>query len=825
MVMSNENLSIADVSDRVRRFWNLLRASGAGPDAVFGAVLAMFFLKGKKGDTLDYLLEEGVLEAEIFNLEESSQYEKALYEKSFRNLLAYRGGISGDSLWSPTRELHALVADLDLIKFWQIAGRILDEIPSWSRLGDDIYLLPREVAQFMVESVFRTQKGSRDLFVPFVPHPSIIEMAPDMTFCQVPSRAAHTCIGLYHTVFGRRARIRVENSENVWNSFGQQFDRVVAAPPFRGRLSRLRPGFPDVESYCVEQVANMLGPNGTAAICVTPAFLFRPSTSVRELRARLLEEGMVESVVQLPGKLYKLNSLAPVILLLRGERKAGSSVRVIDATDCVRETSGTTLLDLNELNRRLNEDVGQKVRNVTLKELRDTDFDLSPARHLKSEVVEIPPGHELYRVGDLLSPVQGHRANSGDRGVYLSRRTFPDSTPRFASSFESNPEVYVEEIEGPRTLRRISSDCLLVDPLAFHGEHRTLWFVHSGKDLLVSPDILVFEVRPDRVDRVEGRWIPLALRSEAVSRQIKFFLAGGVIPRLRTELFKNLEVAVPLTKPQQLALVSSAEELQRKASAKEIGLESLLDEQREALLRDVRLKKHTLAQIANDIKSSVEYFTKLLERKSAIETDEIIGSHHPVSAVDYMRRIAKRCVDLGTTLESLTQDSKFRTPESLDLEAAFEKLQDRCRGREFEAKVMIDKDSFIDPVSGESIRPIIQIAADDFDDLCENIIENALRHGFQNSDRKRLIQIEAVCHGEEQKIEVNIKNTGRPLPEGLSTERFGTRGEKAGLYANTGTGGYHIKALMDHVQGSVEIRNLIDGFFTVEVKLSFPFQT
>jgi sensor histidine kinase regulating citrate/malate metabolism len=78
-----------------------------------------------------------------------------------------------------------------------------------------------------------------------------------------------------------------------------------------------------------------------------------------------------------------------------------------------------------------------------------------------------------------------------------------------------------------------------------------------------------------------------------------------------------------------------------------------------------------------------------------------------------------------------------------------------------------------------------------------------------------------VLH-EKQVLEITFMNNGRPLPDGMDTRHYVLRGEKAGVSGNTGIGGYHIKEIMDHVEGSLEVLNIPEDEFPVQIKLQFP---
>ena len=94
----------------------------------------------------------------------------------------------------------------------------------------------------------------------------------------------------------------------------------------------------------------------------------------------------------------------------------------------------------------------------------------------------------------------------------------------------------------------------------------------------------------------------------------------------------------------------------------------------------------------------------------------------------------------------------------------------------------------------------------DFDRLVQNIIENAKRHGFTDPTRGDYnIYIYLTIDRERGMYQIDFSNNGNPLPEGMTKDRFGIRGEKAGLTGGTGQGGHIIKSIVEHYGGDYDV--------------------
>jgi type I restriction-modification system DNA methylase subunit len=822
--MSNEILNDSQLEVRSRSFWNYIRhnSHGISPHHVHEIVGAMAFAFERSDFIMSLEERTPLLRAEIRSFCDSHR-QGGILEYAFHSLWKRMGDRAFSSLLI---ELAQLSSGISSNQFRYLATQILNQAPDRNRADACNFVVSKEIAQLMLRLTDDKSLPNSNILVPYVPHPSIPSMvvkAASMR-CYVPSLEAAAVMAVHELIQGGSAEVHVVDveSRSSWFNHHRNCSRIIAAPPFLKRLTNHWSGCPDSETFCVDQIAqNLMGPHALAAICIPPGFLFRSSPPYIRLKRSLIESGLIEAVIQLPERLFGYTSIASAIIVLRSGKIGAGKIRVIDATDCTLGDERRPILDVEKVMQRVNDPADQKrVRSITDNQLEVSGYDLTPARYLVTTEAPVPEGHTSISLAEVLRASRTILPRDEDQGILMERRSFPDTTAGFEFSFEEYPLVKASELQRGSSLRKITSSCLLVDTMAFRGEIRGFWFSHKGRDLFVRPDIRPMEVDSSRAD---PRWLAMAINSKEISDQVKFLITGNGTPRLRIELLLNMRIALPDSLEEQGAIVRSAEELQIKAKAKEIGFEKLLQQQQDDFLRDIRLKKHTLSQIARDIRSRVSVIKKALEKSGKLAPDQQIGRQE-TPLLDYLDHIARRCDDMGTTLESLTKIHVFSPLEELSLETAFKALETFCKGRHFKLETSIHEDSFKDQETGNNLKPIIHLAAKDFTELCENIFDNAERHGFQDEAAENLIRIDAFLDTKEQMVVVSFKNTGKPLPDGLTIDRFVIRGEKGGSTGNTGIGGHHIKSLMDHANGKVDIRNLAEDFFQVEIKLSFPFQ-
>ena len=114
----------------------------------------------------------------------------------------------------------------------------------------------------------------------------------------------------------------------------------------------------------------------------------------------------------------------------------------------------------------------------------------------------------------------------------------------------------------------------------------------------------------------------------------------------------------------------------------------------------------------------------------------------------------------------------------------------------------------------------VYIAPVDLDRIVNNIIENARRHGGLSDDRKTdyYISIDVKIDYQRDMYQIDFSNNGKPLPKGMTKERYGLKGEKAGPNAGTGSGGYIVKSIVEHYGGDFDLFST-DGITTIRIYL------
>ena len=125
-----------------------------------------------------------------------------------------------------------------------------------------------------------------------------------------------------------------------------------------------------------------------------------------------------------------------------------------------------------------------------------------------------------------------------------------------------------------------------------------------------------------------------------------------------------------------------------------------------------------------------------------------------------------------------------------------------------ESQVVDDEAYVMDGVWGKHLTSIPQsyIAPNDIQRLVDNILNNAWKHGFENSERNdHEVNVKLSIDTKRNMFQIDFRNNGNPLSGGMDKMRYGLLGEKAGKTGGTGIGGNYVKKFVEHYGGDYDV--------------------
>ena len=321
------------------------------------------------------------------------------------------------------------------------------------------------------------------------------------------------------------------------------------------------------------------------------------------------------------------------------------------------------------------------------------------------------------------------------------------------------------------------------------------------------------------------RYIAALLLTPEVKNQIVTICQGDI--NWRTfPLIMNKVIVPNHSEKERLSFLSEAN--YEALNSLRISMKSTFEEKYQAMKSDyidkIRMRKHDMGQKVFDLINTEDLMRYYVENR---ETESNVWPQIQ-EQLDHFRSTIQ---ELSEMLDYLSQEERFGTPELLDLNDYLANLQHTNNVNGFTISYQLDRDSIdrdsiinlqlslmkdknIKDMSSFKVTPTIFMAKNDLQRVVTNILTNAQKHGFVDSNRKDYeVSIRLELNAEKGMYQIDFRNNGKPLPVGLNKMRYGIKGEKAGQTAGTGLGGSVVKSIVEHYKGDYDV--FMDGDWTV----------
>jgi signal transduction histidine kinase len=236
-------------------------------------------------------------------------------------------------------------------------------------------------------------------------------------------------------------------------------------------------------------------------------------------------------------------------------------------------------------------------------------------------------------------------------------------------------------------------------------------------------------------------------------------------------------------------------------------------------VNEVRMRKHDMGQKVFDLINTEDLLRYYVENR---ETENDLWPQ----IEEQLNHFRQTINELSDMLDQLSQEERFGTPELLDLNRYFAGLQHSSNINGFKLSYLLDRDSILDlqlsrmkdmdkmDVNSIKAMPTVFMAKSDLQRVVSNVLANAQKHGFLDRNRKDYeVNIRLEFNADKGMYQIDFRNNGKPLPDGMNKMRYGIKGEKAGQTAGTGLGGSIVKSIVEHYKGDYNV--FMDGDWTV----------
>lgn len=354
----------------------------------------------------------------------------------------------GSNLNERSKNIKALIqlfADLNMVALQK--GDVLGDayeyligqfaMESGKKAGE--FYTPHQVSEVMaqiaaktsnVRSIYDPTVGSGSLLLTVKKHLSV-EVQKDLTYYgQEKNTATYNLTRMNLLLHGvRPEKMTIKNGDTLSQDWpedperpneGVQFDAVVMNPPYsaknwnRDELKVSDPRFADFGVLPPDSKGDFafllhglfhLGINGTMAIVLPHGVLFRGAAE-GEIRKRLLDKGLLDTIIGLPSNLFTNTGIPVVVMVLKKNRNIGNPVLVIDASRSFIKVGKQNVLEEKDIAKIVDTysnrmEIPGYSHLATREEVIDNDYNMNIPRYVESIDSEIPHDVDAHLFGGI----------------------------------------------------------------------------------------------------------------------------------------------------------------------------------------------------------------------------------------------------------------------------------------------------------------------------------------------------------------------------------------------------------------------------------------
>lgn len=509
-------------------------------------------------------------------------------------------------------------------------------------------------------------------------------------------------------------------------------------------------------------------------------------TSEVRFREYLLKNNILDTVILLPKEITNSDLLQRACVILKKNRSTDESVMMVDASDALINEDSISRLDIESVIDAVNKEIDNVSKKVPVETILNEKLCIVDVKkHVKTENKDCPEGYTMYRLSELFDTI--------DREDYLDK--FP---ARFLH---------------PHNLSSSWSDCIIDDSSIGFEKIDFEDVTKLTRDAIVMSRI--GKLRPSIICAAEDK--PVYISSDIIPLVPKVDICGTFICKVISDNYADVinysDVKVPIENilnlridlpdlQTQKALYQEARKTEALAKAREMGLQEEIERMKQDYINEVRMRKHDMRPFMRELGSIHRVMSAYIKESNDLDD---LKEKLSLKMEQYESNLQK----LSDLLEILSQENEFGEPESFNIDEYFCNMEknhkDETYKMVYECSDIRSALTFMSPI--------------DFERMVNNIVENAKAHGFTNPEKKDyLLSVELSFDSKRKMYCIDFRNNGTPFPKGMTTERYGILGEKAGTTARTGAGGHIVKSITKHYGGDYEILSS-DGYSIVRVWL------
>lgn len=563
----------------------------------------------------------------------------------------------------------------------------------------------------------------------------------------------------------------IENG-NIQN-YSKDNDIVISCPLFG--TSFFEKNIKDT-TYLLKHFGEMTNENGQMVLLTSYRETFADGQEKR-VREALTNANVLDKIIVLPNNILNGTSVRSTIIVLRKGLEDNHKVSLIDISEAYLKKNTKVTLDLEKALSIVNSVDNSLVIEIDRNTIAENDYTWSLDYYKTiAKQKNIPDGYESVRLSDILEPIKCSVKYAERKGRVVKVSHLSDSWVDYEMQINAIPLL-----DDMKNCRKLEEPALLISKIRFLKP--TYCNASKENPIFLNGNVYAFRVRPE----IHIGYLCYVLN------QSNFPFEGATIPSISITTFLRMEIAMaPLA--MQAQLYNEAKYVEDHAVIAARGFEKELESLKQGYMEEVRMRKHDLIHPLGRMQSWVKNMREII----ADATDlEIVKSEFESRFESFMSDYSKAY----SILQTLSKEDAFESAEKFDMDAYFKKM----RGSYDNYRIEYERSNDLSVEGGKDEHLYTSISKVDFTRMVENILENAKKHGFVDSNRKDYVFKIIVSLSEKGDYQIDFSNNGDALPIGMDEKRYALKGEKAGAHGGTGIGGYVIASIAKHFNGSFQL--------------------
>lgn len=568
-----------------------------------------------------------------------------------------------------------------------------------------------------------------------------------------------------------------------------RYDTIFSFPPILSSLKNQ-----EVTDWMSTLVLEHLSSGGEMML-ILPESACYSNTGWRAFRETIVKAPQKYSVevIVLPERFLSFTDIKLSLFLIKNDGKA--NFKLMDASSEKYFIEGIQKSRHIDVAQIVSDFKGGTSNSLCILKSGDlkNDFNLMPSRYLIDKALPaLGKGYcriTLSELIDIISPKRTFRESVPLIGMSELSDKYLNCAIRLSDRMSKQYESY----------RPLTQECLIA---GFIGQRFKVGRFEGSRSVGLRKELFPFTLKGKYKSLLSEEFILRSVMSSLSNLQAQMLAEGSGFKRLSIQDFLSIKVDIPVDgenkfdMQRQLWLVKD-DTLVSLTKVEEMAAQQFVQMKKE-FMEELRNRKHNLGNLIVPLRNSIKDIDFYLNRDSDIENIR----RDLVDELDCAKSIISK---MSSLLMHLCDEVVFGEPEAINIDRFlqdYEKLGDI----EYVRDLIALEEDFDD--ENNQLSRCVNIAHTNLEQIVENIISNAKKHGFTVPERTDYqIKVFVNYDSDRNMMKISFRNNGNPLPEGFTKERYSSRVESFGPNAGEGIGGNIVAVNLRHFGGDFEIFN------------------